>query len=108
MNPPENNDPLETLLQENNRYVPDDGFTKRVVGSLPRRRSPRWPGFLLLGAAIVGSVAAALWVPWNTLPPVQASAFVSLDSAVLLPWLTVCLVVTSLAWATIAALQWED
>lgn len=108
MNRPENNDSLDALLQEENRYVPDDGFTKRVVMSLPRRRSPLWPMFLLLGAAIIGSIAAALWLPWSHLPPLSASAFISPDSKVLLPWLTVCLVAASLAWATIAAIQWED
>jgi hypothetical protein len=108
MNPPEHNDRLDALLQEENRYVPDDGFTKRVVASLPRRRSRRWPAYILPGAAIIGSIAAALWVPWSHLPSLNASAFVSPDSKVLLPWLTVCLVAASLAWATIAALQWDD
>ena len=108
MNLPENNDPLSALLQEENRYVPDDGFTQRVMASLPRRRSPRWPAFLLLSTAMIGSIAAALWAPWNHLPPLNASAFVSPDSNVLVPWLTLCLVSASLAWATIAAIQWED
>ena len=107
MKPLDDNDPLDALLQEENRYVPDDGFTKRVIASLPRRRSPQWPRFLLLGAAIIGSVAAALWVPWNALPPLNGGS-ISLNSEVLLPWLTVCLVIASLSWAVIAAIQWDD
>ena len=106
MNPPETNDPLDALFQQENTYIADNGFTKRVIASLPHRRS-RWPRFLLLGAAIVGSAAAALWVPWSALPPLNGGS-ISLNSEVLLPWLTVCLVVASLTWAVIAAVQWDD
>jgi hypothetical protein len=108
MNPLENNDPLDALLQEENRYVPDDGFTKRVMTSLPGRRRRRLPGFLLLGAALIGSVAAALWLPWEHLPSLKVSALIALNSEVLLPWLTVSLVIASLAWAVLVAVQWED
>ena len=107
MNPPEQNDPLDALLREHNQYVPDDGFTNRVLASLPRRRAWRWPQIILLGAAIVGWVAAALWLPWN-LPPLDLSALISLDSQVLWPWAVLLLVTGSLIWAAIAALQWED
>ena len=108
MNPLENNDPLDALLQQENAYIADDGFTKQVMASLPRRHLPRWPRFLLLGAAMIGSVAAALWVPWTALPPLNGSDSISLTSEVLLPWLTVCLVIASLSWAVLAALQWDD
>lgn len=107
-NPLENNDPLDDLLQEENRYVPDDGFTKRVIASLPHRRRRRLPGFLLLSAAIIGSIAAALWLPWEHLPSVNVSALLALNSDVLLPWLMVSLVAASLAWVVLAAVQWED
>ena len=105
---PENNDPLDALLQEENRYVPDDGFTNRIIASLPSRRRRRLPGFLLLTAAMIGSIAAAIWLPWEHLPSLSASALFALNSEVLLPWLTVSLVAASLAWAVLAALQWED
>lgn len=108
MNPLEKNDRLDEMLQEENTYVPDDGFTKRVVASLPRRRSPRWPKFLLFCAAIIGSVAAAFWIPWESLSPLNGPGSVILNSEVLLPWLTVCLVVAAITWAVIAAFQWED
>jgi hypothetical protein len=108
MNPPEIDDSLDALLQRENAYIADDGFTKQVMASLPRRRRQRLPGLLLLGAAIIGSVAAALWLPWNALPPLNATALSSLNFQVFLPWLTVCLVITALTWAVIAALQWDD
>ena len=108
MNRLENNDPLDALLQQENTYIADEGFTKNVMASLPRRHRGRLPRFLLLGAAAIGSVAAALWLPWNDLPPLNVPALFSLNSQVFLPWLTVCLVVASLTWAVIAAVQWED
>jgi hypothetical protein len=108
MNPPENDDSLDALLQQENAYIADDGFTKHVIASLPRRRRRQLPGFLLFGAAIIGSVAAALWLPWNALPPLNVAALYSLNFQVFLPWLTVCTVIASLTWAVIAAVQWED
>ena len=107
MNPLENDDSLDVLFQRENAYIADDGFTRKVIATLPRRRSARWPRFLLLGAAIAGSAAAAFWVPWNDLPPLNGSS-ISLTSEVLVPWLTLCLVVASLSWAVIAAIQWDD
>ena len=107
MSLPEQNDPLDALLREQNQYVPDHGFTNRVLASLPRRRASRFPQFILLGAAIVGWVAAALWLPWN-LPSLDLTAVFSLDSQVLWPWAVLLLVSGSLIWAAIAALQWED
>lgn len=107
MNPPEHKDPLDALLREQNPYVADDGFTQQVLASLPRRRALRVPQLILLGAAIIGWVVAALWLPWN-LPILNLSAVFSLDSQVLWPWAIVLLVSGSLIWAAIAALQWED
>ena len=109
MNPPETNDPLDALLREQNPYVEDDGFTKRVVSALPCRR-PRFPlrRIFLLGAAVIGSVLAVLWLPWENLPALNWSTLLSLNSYVLLPWVLMLSVIASLAWATIAAVQWED
>ena len=61
-----------------------------------------------LGAAAIGSALASRWLPWEKLSPVDLSALLSLNSQVLLPWLLVLSVATSLAWAVTAAMQWED
>jgi hypothetical protein len=109
MKPPETNDPLDVLLREQNPHVDDAGFTARVVSTLPRRRA-RFPlrAVLLLGAALVGSVIAAFFLPWSSLPPLSASAMFSLDTRVLWPWLLVVMVVVSLSWAAVVAIQSED
>jgi hypothetical protein len=111
MNPPENNDPLDALLREQNQYVADAGFTKRVMASLPRRPSQQWrrsPRLFLFGAAIIGWIAAGLWLLKDNLPPISASSLYSLDSQVLWPWAIVLCVAASLTWAVVAAIQWED
>jgi Domain of unknown function (DUF5056) len=109
MNPPETNDPLDTLLREQNPYVEDNGFTQRVISALPRRRS-RFPlrQIFLLGVTIIGSVLAVLWLPLENLPALNWSALLALNSSVLLPWVLVLSVIASLGWATMAAVQWED
>ncbi|MGA2800971.1 MAG: hypothetical protein ABSE97_01150 [Verrucomicrobiota bacterium] len=109
MNPPETNDPLDALLREQDKYIEDNGFTARVIATLPRRRRRAWlrPA-ILLGATAIGSVLAVWWLPWGNLPVLDSSALFSLNSQVLMPWVLVLSVVASLAWGTVSALQWED
>jgi hypothetical protein len=109
MNQPEPNDPLDALLRDQNRYIEDDGFTSRVIASLPRRRSYFWlRPFLLLGATTIGFVLAILWLPWKNLPVLDSSALLSPNSQVLLPWVLVLSVMASLVWGITAAIQLED
>jgi hypothetical protein len=105
MNTPE--DQIEALLREQNAYIDDNGFTARVVKSLPRNRAWLRPA-ILSGAIVIGSVLAIFWLPWGKLPSLDLSALLSLDSQMLLPWIFVIAVVGSLIWSVIAAFQWED
>ncbi len=100
---------MDTLLREQNAYVDDGGFTARVMAALPQRRRHSWlrPA-LLLGAAVIGSVLAGRWLPWESLPPLDLSALLSLDSNVTIPWMSVLLVAASITWAAMAAVQWDD
>ena len=109
MNLPETNDPLDALLREQNPYVEDNGFTKRVISVLPRRRS-RFPlrQIFLLGVTIIGSALAVLWLPLENLPALNFQASASLNIQVLLPWVLVLSVTASLVLAAVAAVQWED
>jgi len=108
MSPPEEKDPLDVLLREQSAYVNDDGFTGRVIAKLPRRRRTWLQPVLLLGATAIGSTLALWWLPWESLPPLDASAVLSLNSQVLWPWMMVLLVAGSLVWAALAAIQWDD
>ena len=108
MNPPEENEPLDVLLREQNTYIDDGGFTARVIKSLPRRRRAWLRPVFLLGATAIGSVLAFLWVPWGSLPALDLSVFLSPNPQVLLPWLLAVTVIGSLLWSVAAALQWED
>lgn len=109
MNAPEEKDPLDTLLREQNKYVDDGGFTARVMAALPPRRRRSWlQPIVLLGAATIGAALAVRWLPWESMPPLDPSALLSLDSKVTIPWLSVLLVAVSIAWAVVAAVQWDD
>lgn len=107
MNLLEENDSLDALLREQNNYVEDNGFTARVVKSLPRRRVWFRP-LILLSATIIGSVLAIFWLPWKKLMTFDSSALLSFHFQTLLPWLVVLSVLASLIWGVIAAIQWED
>lgn len=104
----EQNDPLDALLREQNPYIDDNGFTARVIQSLPPRRRAWLRPALLLGTTAIGSVLAILWIPWKNLPALDLSAFLSPNPQVLLPWALVIVVIGALLWSVVAALQWED
>ena len=108
MNQPEENDPIDVLLREQNTHVENDGFTTRVLAALPSRRRAWLRPTVLLGATVIGSALASRWLPWENLSPLDLSALLSLNSQVLLPWLLVLSVAASLAWAVTAAIQGED
>lgn len=108
MKQPEEQDPVDTQLREQEAYINDDGFTARVVASLPPRRRRWLRPAVLLGSVAVGVVLAIRWLPWENLPPFDLSAMVSLNSPVLIPWVVVLSVVASLVWATVAAVESED
>ncbi len=63
MNPPETNDPLDALLKESDAYVDDNGFTTRVMMTLPRRRGFSARQIVLLGATLAGLVAMIWLMP---------------------------------------------
>ena len=108
MNSPEQNDPLDALLREQNSHIDDNGFTARVIQSLPPRRRAWLRPALLMSATIIGAVLAMLWVPWGSLPALDLAAFLAPTSQVLLPWALALTVIGSLIWSAVAALQWED
>jgi Domain of unknown function (DUF5056) len=109
MNRPEQNDPLDALLREQNQYVEDNGFTRRVISALPRRPS-RFSlcQIFLLVVTTSGSALAISQLPLENLPLLNLSALITLNSQVLLPWALALSVIASLVWATVAAVQWED
>src|SRR4051812_36039395 len=108
MNSPEKNDPIEKLLREQEAYVSDDGFTKRVMTRLPRRRQRRLARVILLAVVVVGAAVAIHFLPWNSLPPLDYTKVYTLDSEVFSAWLPVLAVITALVTAASAALRRED
>jgi len=108
MNSPEESDPLDALLREQNSYLDDGGFTARVIQSLPPRRRAWLRPALLLSATAIGAVLAVLWVPWGSLATLDWSSLLSPNSQVLMPWVLAATVIGSLLWSVVAALQWED
>ena len=108
MSEPEENEPIDVLLREQNMHVENDGFTARVLAALPPRRRTWLRPMVLLVATAIGSALASRWLPWENLSPLDLSALLSLNSQVLLPWLLVLSVAASLAWAVTAAVQGED
>ncbi len=79
MNRPEDKDPLDVLLREQNPHIDDDGFTARVLTALPPRRRAWLRPTVLLGATAIGSALASRWLPWENLSPFDLSALLSLN-----------------------------
>ena len=62
--PEQPQDPLEVLLRESEEYIPDNGFTTRVLASLPRRRQHRWLRLTVLSLATIAGTLMAI-VDWH-------------------------------------------
>lgn len=60
-NQPESNDPLDALLREPDAYIPDNGFTTRVMTSLPVRQKHSWRRFVVLSAAMLIGAVLVVW-----------------------------------------------
>lgn len=107
MNSPETKDPIDKLLREQDTYIADAGFTRRVVDALPRRTRVL-PRIILLAAVAVGAVMAACWMPWKNLPPFDYAQLFNRDSNVLSAWLPFIAVGVALVSATVSALSREE
>ena len=107
MNSPETHDPIDKLLREQDGHLPDDGFTRRVMAALPRRRRV-YPRVILFVAVAIGIAMVVFWMPWKTLPPFDYTQIFNRDSNVLTAWLPFIIVGVALTSAVLNALRRED
>ncbi|MEJ0088249.1 MAG: hypothetical protein WDM80_00605 [Limisphaerales bacterium] len=109
-NQPENNDPLDALLREPDPYIPDNGFTTRVLTSLPVRQKHSWRRFVVLSAAmLIGAVLVVWQLPaaiamFSTLPR-QWSAF---QWQTLIAFVPLLAALVSLGWVAFAVTNEEE
>jgi hypothetical protein len=103
-------DPLDALLREADEYIPDKGFTARVLQNLPARRGLRWRRFAVLSVASLIGMALATWQS-----PAMFAAFCgSLRQPSLLSWQTVLgfvplmAALASLVWILVTVASGED
>jgi hypothetical protein len=111
MKTPETNDPLDALLRDNDSYRADDGFTVRVMASLPKRRKSWLRPAILLGSVMLGYALLILWLPSLTGMLVTKSGngiSLNLSGQSLLPLGALLAAGISLVWSAFAALRWED
>jgi hypothetical protein len=99
-NVPETNDPLDALLREADIYIPDDGFTARVVATLPRRRRHSWLRLAVLSSATLIGASLAAW----QLPSASTLLDAVPRSLTALQWQTTAILLPILA--AIGALGW--
>ena len=106
----EGSDPLDALLREADEYLPDNGFTARVLQDLPARRGRAWLRFAVLSAALLIGMALTAW----QLPVMFTVISGTLKQPSLLTWQTVLGFVplmaglASLLWGLIAVASGED
>jgi hypothetical protein len=100
-NSPEASDPLDALLRESAVHLPDDGFTARVLTSLPPRR--RYDGLRL--AVFAAAWLAGVLVLLRHAPAASTAVTAFLqhaqhgEVAALLALAPVVIVICSLIWA---------
>lgn len=103
-------DPLDALLREADDYVPDNGFTARVIKNLPARRRRNWIRFAILSAALL--IGAGLFA-WQLVGVIQTFGKVPNSSALwdwryVIVFCTLLAVVVTLGWGVFAIANDED
>ena len=107
MNPPEKNDPLDSILKEQETYVEDGGFTAKVMTSLPKRKRGLALRVILLPGSVLLGLALAVWflqgteVPWFGQPESGIQLL-----PMLLGLIPLVVVAVALTWGIVAAFQW--
>ena len=107
---PETNDPLDALLREADVYIPDDGFTARVIAVLPRRRRRPWLRLAVLSVATLAGAGLAAWqLPSGSALlaaiPRSVTAFQWQTATMLLPILAA---LGALGWGVFAMVNEEE
>jgi uncharacterized membrane protein YcjF (UPF0283 family) len=107
---PDGNDPLDTLLREADEYMPDGGFTARVLHNLPARRSRSWSRLVVLSAALLICIGLVAWQA-----PLLFAAFCGvvkqpsmLNGQTILALVPLAVALTSLVWILVAVATSED
>jgi hypothetical protein len=104
------NDPLDVLLREADEYVPDNGFTARVLTALPARRRKSWLRLAILGAAtMVSSALAVWWLPSaSDILAVASHGISRLDYQSLLVLVPVAAVIATVLWGLFEIVREEE
>jgi hypothetical protein len=109
-NVPETNDPLDVLLREADVYIPDNGFTARVIAVLPRRRRRSRVRLAVLSVATLAGAGLAAWqLPSGSAllaaVPRSITAFQWQTAAMLLP---ILVALGALGWGVFAMVNEEE
>ena len=62
MNPQQLDHYLESILESREPYIPDEGFTSRVIAELPRRGVSPWVRMAIIGVFAIASCALVFFV----------------------------------------------
>ncbi|MDQ6630329.1 MAG: DUF5056 domain-containing protein [Verrucomicrobiota bacterium] len=108
MNQPDANDSLDALLFENASHMEDNGFTARVISTLPKRGRKDWLRPAILISATTLGFALLLFLPLEPILNSALTAFTSFTEQSLLMLLAISLVLASLFWSVFAMIEWED
>ena len=108
--PPEANNPLDALLRDADEYIPDNGFSARVVKNLPARRHRRWCRFAVLSASLLIGVSLAAW-QYPAIVVMFSGAWTqpaSINWRLVLGLVPLIAALASLAWTVFAIVNDED
>ena len=111
MPPPETNDPLDTLLRENDAYVDDNGFTSRVMASLPRRRRSCLRPVILFSTTLLSLALLVWWLPSlkdNLGAVTDGEIVINLNAQSLLTLGALFISVVAIGWGFFTAVKSED
>ena len=105
MNEHEPNDSLDALLRDQATYIDDNGFTRRVLIALPRRRRSALRPALVLSATAIACALTVWGFPTGEMLAIAHLDFSAITDSSVSAVAAALVAIGSIVWRAVAALD---
>lgn len=105
MNDQESDDSLDALLRDQATYIDDNGFTRRVLIALPRRRRSALRPAIVLGATALACALTVWWFPTGEMLTIARLDYSAITASSVSAVAAALVAIGSIVWRAVAPLD---